>query len=316
LVDIVERLEIIEFSTGLTQTKLLSIFDELPCRHFESGTQMLARSLKTDWDPLCEYPLNGKSRHPDTLYFNIPSWSFFEWRQGVPCHGSDLLSLSISLGSSCYLKYKIATCPGIPPKAGTPLLFYPLWTKTRFDRWQSNGDWYYDDYDEACHATLVRLLLAAGADPNEDCCGLTPWSVILRRICSGCEDDLPLRRVVPPDAVIQPKESFLNRLEIAKLMLQHNADPFFQLETPHLTISPQIFAELLERECCSENALKHCFCAYAIQIEPQLTELAELVEVRRYQKQQMRTGGELLLIEAWLVVVLAYIVQSFLTSSF
>lgn len=96
-------------------------------------------------------------------------------------------------------------------------------------------------------------------------------------------------------------------------MLQYGADPFLCVETPSFTISPQVFAELLRRECCNGNACKDCVCAYAREIQPQLTELVDLVEERKYLKQQMRTDGELLLIGAWLVVVSAYILQSVLS---
>jgi hypothetical protein len=32
------------------------------------------------------------------------------------------------------------------------------------------------EYDGECHVTPVTLLLKAGADPNERCDGLTPWT--------------------------------------------------------------------------------------------------------------------------------------------
>jgi hypothetical protein len=163
--------------------------------------------------------------------------------------------------------------------------------------------------DEKCHSILVRLLLAEGADPNEVCHGLTPWSIVLHRICSGHDDDFPLRQVDAPDVFTQRKQSFLDKLEVAKLMLDHGADPFYTMETQRYSISPKIFADMLERECCGGYALNHCSCAYAREIKPRLTELVDLVEERKYLKQQMRTDGELLLTGVWLVVVSAYILQ-------
>ena len=47
-----------------------------------------------------------------------------------------------------------------------------------------------------------------------------------------------------------------------------------------------------------------------MQAKPRLTELVELVEERKRQKRQWRTEGELRVIAAWLVVILAYIMHS------
>jgi hypothetical protein len=217
---------------------------------------------------------------------------------------------------SSYMKYKMTTCRGIPQKAGTPLLFYPLWTMAKFLKWVE------DDHMMGRHhqsyGTPIKLLLDNGADPNERCNGLTPWSVVLQEVRSGRDDKHPLRRM-PPEGVTWSEESFSrfrSRLEVAKLMLQYDADPFFRVEAPRFIISTQIFAELLERQCCSGNSLNDCECAYARKIQPQLTELVDLVEERKYMKEQMRTDGELLVQGAWLVLLLAYIVQRFLTSSF
>jgi hypothetical protein len=170
-----------------------------------------------------------------------------------------------------------------------------------------------DSRDRQCRTALVKLLLANGANPNERCHGLTPWSTLLQKICSGRDGDWPQH---PWDDLQCAVNSILEKLEIAKLMLEHGADPFFCMEAQGYTISPRIFAQLLERQCCTGNSLNDCECAYARRIQPQLTELVELVEERKYMKEQMRTDGELLVRGVWLVVVLAYILQSFLISSF
>jgi hypothetical protein len=311
LTEIVHHIEMAETSTGLAQTKLLSIFDEILGGDFKSGNQMLlAHHFKTSWDPLYQDQLEVVyRRHHSRLAFSLRG------PRGYSDHGSDPLSLTIGLGYSCYLKFKVSTCRGLPRKAGTPLLFYPLWIRASLLAWvdpMKDYEFYYHRNQDS-DTTLVKLLLAEGADPNERRHGITPWSVILHRIHSGCDDDIPLHRVDPPNSVTRrPEKSFLDELEVAKLMLEHGADPFLCMKARD-TISAQIFAELLERQCCSGNSLNDCECAYARQIEPQLTELVELVKERRYQKQQMRTQGELLLIEAWLVVVLAYILQSCLS---
>jgi hypothetical protein len=314
-----EILHRIEMTTGLTQTKLVSLVEELlgrETRHPEPGTLALAELLWTDWDPLYE---DGREENSDIHVERSRSvdprdgFEFPLMRRGVARYGSDLLSLTLSFGSSCYLKHKINTCRGLPLKIGTSLLFYPLWTMVKYLKWVERYFPGEDVYAEVYHPAPVRLLLGAGADPNECRLGLTPWSVVLRKICCpGPDDNFPLRRVDPPDGVASPKESFLDKLEIARLMLEHGADPFFCMETQGGTISPQIFAELLGRECCSGSAFSDCTCAYARQIQPRLAGLVELVEVRRYIKGQMRTPGELILIEAWLVVVLAYVVHSLL----
>ena len=209
----------------------------------------------------------------------------------------------------------------LPLKTGTPLLVYPLWTKRNFLGWLKDGPMYIgllSGQGKDCYPTLVKLLLAAGADPNECFHGHTPWSMVMDRIYSRLDRDFPLLRFGPPASVTWPERSFLDKLEVAKLMLEHGADPFLSIDghwSDGYTVSPQIFAELLERECCSGNAFKDCICAYARQIEPMLTELVEMVEWRRYFKQQKRNDGELLIQGAWLIIILAYILQSYLTSS-
>jgi len=167
--------------------------------------------------------------------------------------------------------------------------------------------------DEKCHVDPVKLLLATGADSNECRQGLTPWSVVLQRLCPKLDNCLSLCRGGPDYAIFWPEKFLLDTLEVAKLMLQYGADPFYSMETEGYTISPQIFAELLDRQCCNGYALNDCICAYARALQPRLTDLVELVEERRYQKRQMRTQGELLVQGAWLVMVLAYILQSFST---
>jgi hypothetical protein len=372
LFEIVHSIEMSEISTGLTQTKLTSTFDELLSREYKNtrSALVLAGSLQTNWDPMREdhtmwsshmdelsdwsclrdslgkknsqslhipsgtgsqelqtFPQGsetssqgsetssqGGSRHLDVLDSNV----FLQQPQSVSHHGSDLLSITISCGMSSYLKYKMSTCRGVPQKTGTPLLFYPLWTMEKFLDWVEDERMMRRRLREQCHATPVKLLLAAGADPNEVCRYLTPWSILLQRMCSGRDDDFPLKRK-PPEDVTWPEESFSrfrSKLEVAKLMLQYDADPFFRVETPRFIISTQIFAELLERQCCSGNSLNDCECSHARKIQPQLTELVKLVEERKYMKEQMRTDGELLVRGVWLVVVLAYILQSFLISSF
>jgi hypothetical protein len=316
--EILHSIEMTEASTGLTQTKLLSIFDELLDRHSRS----LAGPLTAHWDPLYDDHIDEQMKvtkrngPKDTFY-----WEFRRRPRGVSDHcsdESDLLPISISLGLSCYLKYKISTRGGVPPKTGTPLLFYPLWTFSKTRAWveRVEGHLIGLHFQEDRHEDLVRLLLAAGADPNECFHGFTPWFVVLHRLCTGYDGDFPLYRVGPPDAIIQQRKSFLDKLEVARLMLEHGANPFLRMYTPDFIISPKIFAELLERECCSGDAFRDCVCAYAMQIKPRLTELVKLVEERRYLKQQMRTDGELILVGAWLAAVLAYILQSCFTSSF
>jgi hypothetical protein len=306
---IIQDIEIAEISTGLAQTKLLSIFDELLGRDFKSGNRMLADSFKTGWDPLYEDHLEVvyKRRH------SRPAFPLLRTR-GYSDHGSDPLSLTIGLGYSCYLKYKISTCRGLPHKAGTPLLFYPLWARASFLAWVNTTGTYKFHFlrqrDQDISVTLVELLLAEGADPNQRCLGLTPWWIVLHRICSRSNDENLLLRVGRKVAVTY------KTLEVAKLMIQHGADPSFCVETPDFTISPQIFAVLLDKECCSGSALNHCFCDYAMQVKPRLTELVCLVKEPGRQKRQMMTEGELLVQGAWLAVVLVYILQRFLTSSF
>jgi hypothetical protein len=307
LLDILLSIEMADISTGVRRTSLISTFDDTLCR-VSKQSQRLAFILKMEWewDPLYEDHIEAQgSTSLATLYSGVP----FLGPQGISCHGSDLLSLSIAFGLTCYLEYKTNACRGLPPKIGTPLLFYPLWTRGNFLVWWRETSLFGID-DEMCHATLVKLLLAQGADPNECCHGLTPWSVLLQRICSGRDVN------VPPSsrwtAVSWPKESFERlrvALEVGKLMLDHGADPFYSMESPRYTISPQIFAELLRREHCSGYSLHNCHCVYARQLQPQLKELVDLVEERRYLKLHMRTDGELLLTGAWLVVVSAYILQ-------
>jgi hypothetical protein len=312
LIDILRSIEMTLASTGLTQTKLLSIFDEVLGRDSRPLALVLADSSKMSWDPLYDDHIGKRRRNRQRKTFY---WDFTLRPRGISDCGSDLLSLSISLGLTCYLKYKISEYRGVPPKAGTPLLFYPLWTLRKLRAWLGEGESPYGELDptKECHGNLVKLLLAEDANPNERCHGITPWSVVLHRLCSGCDEDFPLHRDGPPDAITRPKRSFLDKLYISKLMLEHGADPFLCMDTPDFIISPQIFAEMLERECCSGYALEDCTCFYASRIKARLTELVELVEERRYQKRQMRTDGELLIQAAWLVTVLAYILQSFST---
>jgi hypothetical protein len=318
LLDILRNIGKAGISRGVKQTSLISTFDNMLCLYPERSLE-LANALKrdTDWDPLYEDHIRDPApSRLATLYSDFPLLR----PRGVSCHGSDVLSLSIVFGLSCYLEFKTNACRGLPQKIGTPLLFYPLWTGANLKVWwMEKADPSVNEdrntsisgiYDEKCHVTPVKLLLAQGADPNECCHGLTPWSVLLQRICSGRDFDVP-----PPgwkNAANWPKESFERSrvaLEVAKLMLDHGADPFYSMESPRCTISPQIFAELLGREHCSGYSLHNCHCVYARQLQPQLTELVDLVEERRYLKLQTRTDGELLLIGAWLVVVSAYILQ-------
>jgi hypothetical protein len=290
--------EMAQRSTGLIQTELISIFDEVLHRNFGSCGLALGVVLGDQRDP---FDSEGTESNPAYL-----------GPQGFCDHRSYLLTVAVNFGFSCYLKHMITTSCGIPFKNGTPLLFYPLWTTTKFINW---NHWTSSAFvlDEKCHVDPVKLLLATGADPNECRQGLTPWSVVLQRLCPKLDDDLSFCRGGPQDAIPWPEKSLLDTLEVAKLMLQYGADPFLCVETPSFTISPQVFAELLRRECCNGNACKDCVCAYAREIQPQLTELVDLVEERKYLKQQMRTDGELLLIGAWLVVVSAYILQSVLS---
>jgi hypothetical protein len=311
LIEIAHTIEMSESATGLTHTKLMSIFDELFGRDFQSCALRLDDLFKTDWDPLYDhYMTEVFFERADTIYSDYPLLR----PRGISRHGSDLLSLTISFGLSFLLKYKMTTRRGVPLKTGTPLLFYPLCTSAKFRVWIGDSrEEYFEEYNEGWRVTPVRLLLAQGADPNERCHGLTPWLVVLHRICSGRDDDFPLHRFGPPKKITSPMRSFLDKLEIAKSMLEHGADPFLRKETPSFTIYPLIFAELLGRECCRGNSLNDCECAHARIIQPQLIELVELVEDRRYLKQQMRTDGELMLIGAWLAAVLAYILQNVLT---
>lgn len=127
---------------------------------------------------------------------------------------------------------------------------------------RSTQKWFVD---HECYAIPVKLLLAEGANPNESCHGLTPWSVLLRGIYSG--NDLPGRPSSRYNCDWR-QEGLGDKLDIAKPMLQHDADPFLCVQTPRFTITPQIFAELLERDCCSGYALNDCTCANARQIQP------------------------------------------------
>jgi len=316
LMEIVHNIERTEISTGCSQTKLVSIFDKLQDQELASSP-LSAKLLEPQWDALHEY-----SEYHDDLFRTNHTKLPLSRPQGDPwssCHSSDMLSLTISFGFTCYLRYELDTRRGIPVKTGTPLLFYPLWTSNKFEYWvkqrlnMTSSIPVRPSNDKGkCHPSPVRLLLAAGADPNECCHDLTPWIIVLERLCSGFDDDFPLLRVGPPNAVNWPKKSFLDKLEIAKLMLQHGADPFFCKAVSDYEISAQIFAEFLGRECCSGYTLNDCICTYSRQVQPQLTELVELVEQRKYFKRQMWTDGELLLVEAWLVVVLAYVVHSLL----
>ena len=328
LFEIVRRIEMIEISTGLMQTKLISIFGNILVRGFQSENPTLAdlEAADPDFDVSSETHLG-----PPYDFIGLPLLQ----RRGGSLHDSDLLSLTIESGFLCYLKYRISTCRGFPLKTGTPLLFYPLQTTSGFMDWMDDersrevDQIYYllppfdgkSQRSEECHVAPIRLLLKEGADPNELCDEITPWSVILQKLCSEHAHHVPRQPVRPLYGDTWPEESdslrqFREKLEIAKVMLQHGADPLLCIETPGYSISPQIFTKLLERECCSGNAQKDCICAFASQVQPLLTELVELVEWRRYFRQQMRTDGELLVQGAWLVLLLAYIVQRFLTSSF
>jgi hypothetical protein len=328
LLDILHSIEMAEISTYVKQTSLISTFDNTLCRVYKRSPEF-ANRLKRDWnwDPLYEdHIIDSDTTRLAILYSDYPLLG----PQGASYHGSNILSISIAFGFSCYLEYKMNACRGLPEKTGTPLLFYPLWTRTNFFVWwlskagMKASSFHlrkFGHHDENCHVTPVKLLLTAGADPNELCHGLTPWSVLLQRMCSGREEDFPLQRLPwskynwlgPPEQSLQ---RFRDRLEVARLMLDHGADPFYSMETPGYTISPQIFAELLERQCCDGYELNRCSCSHAREIQPRLTELVDLVEERRCLKQQMKTEGELLLRGAWLVLVLAYILQSCFTSSF
>jgi hypothetical protein len=312
LLMIVHSIEETEVSTGLAQTRLMSIFDELLARDFTKCSSPLATPFKTDWDPLYEISCNLK------ISTSNPGRRLLQ-PQGLPCHGSDLLSLTLAFGYTCFLKHKMTISCGVPPKTGTPLLFYPLWNAANFGDWVYQTERRKSDHitgTEGCYAAPVKMLLVAGADPNERCHGVTPWSTVLHRLHIGRDDNF---FVYPSDAVRGPNEFLLETLEMAKLMLQHGADSFLCMETQDYNISPQIFAELLGEECCSGSGSSDCscdyghVCAYSGEVPTRLKELVELVEERRHQKQQVRTDGELLVQGAWLAMVFAYILHSLLT---
>jgi len=326
LLNILQNIEMIETRTRRPQTKLILAFDEILAPRLNP----YLRTLKTMWDPLDVVDAHRK-RHPirsgQRTHFRVDEFPLHEHnkrdeshsdspsllpREAVRYYSSDVLSLSITFGFSWYLKHKTDACRGVPLKTGTPLLFYPLWHVKTFTEWLWNNKilFYHRTHGEICHINPVKLLLTEGADPNEKYHGRTPWSTMLHILCSGHDANFPLRRVSPLDTDTRPTKSFFEKLEVAKAMLEHGADPFLRMETTDCTTSPQIFAALLERECCSGYALSNCGCPHAMQAKPRLTELVELIEERKRQKRQWRTEGELRVIAAWLVVILAYIMHN------
>ena len=104
--------EMAERSTGLIQTELISIFDEVLGRDFRSCGLALGDILGKEWDP---FPPEGTESN-----------SAYLEPQGFCDHRSYLLTAALAFGFSCYLKHMITTSCGIPFKNGTPLLFYPL----------------------------------------------------------------------------------------------------------------------------------------------------------------------------------------------
>jgi hypothetical protein len=219
-----------------------------------------------------------------------------EWEDAIPQKirlPPAFLPFSIQNGCTYFLRSHIESGTDVASwTQSCPLLCYTLEPTANIDR-----EWWEAQLTEMS-TTLgfqrigpLGMLLQAGADPNEVYEGRTPWGDALRLI--------ETRRNYSRWRESQDMRRYLYALRSATAMLCRGADPdlhvlYYSVYMKPIAnadigegpgdISTQIFAEILNEDCCKFSTVAECTCEWARSLRPPLLELVELVEEKKLEK--------------------------------